>query len=81
MILMFILLHKLLFFARVMLQHTLLYNLTDFLIVGPRAMPKAKHVITILEVWMAFMEHMKGTVVLVKWATGYLQTSLYLISL
>ena len=63
---MFILLHKLLFFARVILQYTLPYNLTDFLIVGPRAMPKAKYVITIPEVWGrggAFMEHMEETVV------------------
>ena len=39
MLLMFILLHKLLIFARVILQYPLLYNLTDFLIVGARTMP------------------------------------------
>lgn len=66
MLLMFILLHKLLFFARVILQYTLLYNLTDFLIVGARDMPNYEtfrfapfrsanysklRVITIHEVW------------------------------
>ena len=61
---MFILLHKLLFFARVILQYTLLYNLTDFLIVGSGAMPKAKYVIIIPEVWGGpFMEHTEETVV------------------
>ena len=65
-LLMFILVHKLLFFARVILQYSLLYNRTDFLIVGARTMPNYEtfrfvpfrfanyskpHVITIHEVW------------------------------